>query len=59
MGFDYGDLPDMAVGTSGDANDPDTAADHRTTLSDNGPEHKISTNSADMVNLQLGAELED
>ncbi|WP_282776325.1 GEVED domain-containing protein, partial [Phaeodactylibacter xiamenensis] len=59
MGFDFGDLNDMAAGTNGDPNSPLTPADYQTTLADDGARHKILTNTVGVPVLKIGAELDD
>jgi uncharacterized repeat protein (TIGR01451 family) len=50
MGFDYGDLADGASGTGED--------NYQTNASDNGPSHKIVTNSSDQPTLKLGTSVD-
>ena len=59
MGFDFGDLNDVATGTTGDPSTPLTPADHQTTAEDDGPQHKILTNEDDMMILKIGAAADD
>ena len=59
MGFDYGDLNDVALGTTGDPGQPLTPADYQTTLADNGPRHKIITDINDNPILKIGSAVDD
>ena len=59
MGFDYGDLNDVALGTTGDPGQPLTPADYQTTIEDNGARHKIITDVNDNPILKIGAAVDD
>ena len=59
MGFDYGDLNDVALGTTGDPGQPLTPADYQTSLADNGPGHKIITDINDNPILKIGSAVDD
>ena len=59
MGFDFGDLNDVATGTTGDPGQPLTPADYQTSASDNGPSHKIITDPNDNPILKIGAAVDD
>jgi hypothetical protein len=59
MGFDYGDLNDTGLGTSGDPGQPLTPANYQTTNSDDGARHKIITDANDNPLLKIGAAVDD
>ncbi len=59
MGFDYGDLNDVANGTGGTPAQPLVPADYPTLNANNGPRHKIITDDEDNVLLKIGAFVDD
>ena len=59
MGYDFGDLNDPAVGTTGDPGTPSTPADYQTTLADNGARHKIITDVTGSPILKIGSAVDD
>ncbi|HKK76036.1 MAG TPA: GEVED domain-containing protein, partial [Saprospiraceae bacterium] len=59
VGYDYGDLPDNAIGTSGDPLMPNTPANYETNSNDNGPKHQILTDENNAVTLKIGNAADD